>query len=125
MLFGVLRLPLVRTEEAGPADQPPKSSSRGSDYETTQRFRLPYHLVEPGVLVVDLILVVAISLIAGIGYNWLFLDVVPVAATQTYATIGALTFSNVGAILAAREDYRVTNLLNSSGKRATSHSSGH
>ena len=111
-VFGVSRLAVVRTEEDLSVDQPPRLSSSGLDDETRRRFRLPYHLVVPGVLVVDLILLVAISLMAGIGYNWLFLDVIPAAATQTYATIGILTFSNVCVILAAREDYRVTNLLN-------------
>ena len=61
-------------------------------------------------LLVDLILVIAISLIAGTGYNWFFLGVIP--AMETYAAIGVLTFTNVCAILAARGDYRITNLLN-------------
>ena len=61
-------------------------------------------------LVVDLILVIAISLMAGIGYRWFFLSGIP--AMETYAAIGLLVFTNVCAILAARENYRVVNLLN-------------
>ena len=110
-VFGVTRLsPNARTEDKGSVDEPRARSNCEFDDQTTQRFRVPYHLVEPGVLVVDLILVIAISLMAGIGYNWFFLGVIP--AMETYAAIGLLVFTNVCAILAAREDYRVVNLLN-------------
>jgi Undecaprenyl-phosphate glucose phosphotransferase len=73
------------------------------------KLRFPYHLVEPTVVAVDMTIVVAISLLAGIGYNWLFLDVIP--ATQTYIAIGVLTFTNLSAVLAARGAYRVSNLV--------------
>ena len=86
-------------------------SARGPRDRTIRQLRLPYHLVEPTVLAVDLIIVVAISLLAGIGYNWLFLGVIPATATQTYTAIGVLTFTNVSAVLAARGDYRVNNLV--------------
>jgi len=73
---------------------------------------LPYHLVEPITFTVDIILVVAISLLAGIGYNYFFLGLIPAAnAIQTYAATGVLTLTNVSAILAARGDYRVSNLV--------------
>jgi Undecaprenyl-phosphate glucose phosphotransferase len=75
------------------------------------QLRLPYHLVEPAVLTVDVILVVAISLLAGIGYNRFFLGLVPENAIQTYASIGVLTLTNVAAVLAARGDYRLSSLL--------------
>src|SRR6516164_3738178 len=78
----------------------------------TKRLRLPYHLVEPITFTVDIILVVAISLLAGIGYNYFFLGLIPAAnAIQTYAATGVLTLTNVSAILAARGDYRVSNLV--------------
>ena len=101
--------PNVRTEDTGSVNEPRACGNCEFDNKTTQRFRVPYHLVEPGVLVVDLILVIGISLLAGIGYNWFFLGIIP--AMETYAAIGVLTFTNVCAILAARGDYRVTNLL--------------
>jgi Undecaprenyl-phosphate glucose phosphotransferase len=73
---------------------------------------LPYHLVEPITFTVDIILVVAVSLVAGIGYNYFLLDLIPAAnAIQTYAAISVLTLTNVSAILAARGDYRVSNLV--------------
>ena len=78
---------------------------------TIRRRRLPYHLVEPTVIAADLVIVLAISLLAGIGYSWVFLGEMPATATQTYTAIGVLTFTNVSAVLAARGDYRVNNLV--------------
>ena len=86
-------------------------STGGSGGRTIGQLRLPYHLVEPMVIAADLIIVVAISLLAEIGYNLLSLGVVPATATQTYSAIGVLTFTNVSAVLAARGDYRVNNLV--------------
>jgi undecaprenyl-phosphate galactose phosphotransferase/putative colanic acid biosynthesis UDP-glucose lipid carrier transferase len=87
-------------------------SGGGRGRRATRQLRLPYHLVEPITFTVDIILVVAVSLLAGIGYNYFFLGLIPAAnAIQTYAAIGVLTFTNVSAILAARGDYRVSNLV--------------
>jgi undecaprenyl-phosphate galactose phosphotransferase/putative colanic acid biosynthesis UDP-glucose lipid carrier transferase len=87
-------------------------SGSASGRSATGQLRLPYHLVEPVAFTVDIILVVAISLVAGIGYNYFFLGLLPAAnAIQTYAAIGVLTLTNVSAILAARGDYRVSNLV--------------
>ena len=44
-------------------------STGGTGGRTIRQLRLPYHLVEPTVIAADLIIVVAISLLAGIGYN--------------------------------------------------------
>jgi Undecaprenyl-phosphate glucose phosphotransferase len=90
--------------------EPRSGSARGR--RATRQLRLPYHLVEPITFTVDIILVVAVSLVAGIGYNYFFLGLIPAAnAIQTYAAIGVLTLTNVSAILAARGDYRVSNLV--------------
>ena len=90
--------------------EPRSGSSCGR--HATRQLRLPYHLVEPITFTVDIILVVAISLLAGIGYNYFFLGLIPAAnAIQTYAATGVLTLTNVSAILAARGDYRVSNLV--------------
>jgi Undecaprenyl-phosphate glucose phosphotransferase len=87
-------------------------SGSASRRSVTGRLRLPYHLVEPIAFTVDTILVVAVSLLAGIGYNYFFLSRLPAAnAIQIYAAIGVLTLTNVSAILAARGDYRVSNLV--------------
>src|SRR6516164_9950452 len=90
--------------------EPRSGSARGR--RTTRQFRLPYHLVEPITFTADIILMVTVSLLAGIGYNYFFLGIMPAAnAIQTYAAIGVLTLTNVSAILAARGDYRVSNLV--------------
>jgi Undecaprenyl-phosphate glucose phosphotransferase len=91
--------------------EPHSGGARGR--RATRQLRLPYHLVEPITFTVDIILVVAVSLLAGIGYNYFFLGLIPAAtAIQTYVAIGVLTLTNVSAILAARGDYRVNNLVN-------------
>jgi len=87
-------------------------SGSASGRRATGQLRLPYHLVEPVTFSVDIILVVAISLLTGIGYNYFFLGLLPGAnAIQFDAAIGVLTLTNVSAILAARGDYRVSNLV--------------
>ena len=86
-------------------------SRSGPRDRTIPQLRLPYHLVEPTVVAVDLIIVIAISQLAGIGYSWFFLDVIPETAPQTYAAIGVLAFTNVSAVLAARGAYRVSYLV--------------
>src|SRR6516225_2141533 len=90
--------------------EPRSGSARGR--RATGQLRLPYHLVEPITFTIDIILVLAVSLLAGIGYNYFFLGIMPAAsAIQSYAAIGVLTLTNVSAILAARGDYRVSNLV--------------
>ena len=70
--------------------------------------RLPYHLVEPIVIAIDIVIAVATCVIAGSAYNWVFLGHLP--ATEPYVAIGVLASINVSAVLAARGDYRVINL---------------
>ena len=78
---------------------------------TVQRvFRLPYHMLGPVVLAVDMVIVISIGVVAGIAYQWSFLGIVP--GIGKYAAIGVLAFANLSAILAARGDYRVDNLVN-------------
>jgi Undecaprenyl-phosphate glucose phosphotransferase len=75
-----------------------------------RRLRLPYHFVEPTVIVGDILIIIATCLIGGLGYNLATAGNVP--AMQTYAAIGVLASVNLSAILAARGDYRVISLLN-------------
>ena len=72
--------------------------------------RLPYQLLGPAVVAIDLVLIVSIGVLAGVAYQWSFLGVVP--GIGKYAAIGVLAFTNLSAILAARGDYRVDNLAN-------------
>jgi undecaprenyl-phosphate galactose phosphotransferase/putative colanic acid biosynthesis UDP-glucose lipid carrier transferase len=67
--------------------------------------------VEPTVVAVDFVIVVAASLLAGMGYSWFSLDVIPESVVQTYPALGVLAFTNVCAVLAARGDYQVCNLV--------------
>jgi len=87
------------------------AAERHSRQANGRRLHLPYHLVEPIVLTVDLVLVIAISLLAGIGDNWFISGLIPANAIPTYTAIGVLTVTNVSAVLAARGDYRVSNLV--------------
>ena len=73
-------------------------------------FRLPYHLLGPVVVSVDLVMLISVSVLAGVAYEWSFIGIVP--GMGRYAAIGLLAFTNVSAILAARGDYRVDNLAN-------------
>jgi undecaprenyl-phosphate galactose phosphotransferase/putative colanic acid biosynthesis UDP-glucose lipid carrier transferase len=77
---------------------------------TSAQTWLPFHLVEPAVFAADFVLIVGISLLTGLGYHRIFLNLVP--DIEPYVAIGILTFSNFAAILAARGDYRFRNLVN-------------
>jgi Undecaprenyl-phosphate glucose phosphotransferase len=84
-------------------------AGQGAD-PAKRRFSLPFHLLEPLVLLTDLALVLTFSVLAGTGYHWFFLGVV--TGDEKFVAIGLLAFVNVSSILAARGDYRVSNLGN-------------
>ena len=81
---------------------------RCADETGVARLRLPYHLVEPMVIAVDIVIAVATCVIAGLAYNWVFLGHTP--AIEPHVAIGVLASINLSAVLAARGDYRVVNL---------------
>ena len=72
--------------------------------------RLPYRLLGPVVILVDFVMVIAISVVAGVAYQWIFLGIVP--GIGRYVAVGVLAFTNLSAILAGRGNYRVGNLAN-------------
>jgi Undecaprenyl-phosphate glucose phosphotransferase len=74
------------------------------------RLALPHYFVEPVVLAVDFVLLVGASVLAGIGYHWIFLSSVPSA--EPYVAIGALAALNVTTILTALRAYRLQTLVN-------------
>jgi Undecaprenyl-phosphate glucose phosphotransferase len=78
------------------------------DESRVARFRLPYHLVEPMVIAIDIVIAVTTCVIAGLGYNWVYFGHLP--AIEPYVAIGVLASINVSAVLAARGDYVVMNL---------------
>ena len=86
------------------------ANTSGVSDHSYRRLRLPYHFVEPTVIVGDILIIIATCLIGGLGYNLATAGNVP--AMQTYAAIGVLASVNLSAILAARGDYRVISLLN-------------
>jgi Undecaprenyl-phosphate glucose phosphotransferase len=86
------------------------SSSRRTALRIHDRLALPYYFVEPVVLVVDFVLLVGASVLAGIGYHWIFLSSVPSA--EPYVAIGALAALNVTTILTALRAYRLQTLVN-------------
>jgi undecaprenyl-phosphate galactose phosphotransferase/putative colanic acid biosynthesis UDP-glucose lipid carrier transferase len=73
------------------------------------RFALPYYLVEPAVLAGDFALLVCASIVAGIGYHWIFLGQVP--DPGPYVAIGALAALNLTAILTALSAYKLQTLI--------------
>jgi Undecaprenyl-phosphate glucose phosphotransferase len=93
----------VRTEAS-------QHSDRSSAGHVTRRFRLPYHLAEPTVFVLDMIVVAGISVISGLGYNFIFFG--SLSGFELNLAIGALAFANVAAVSASRGNYRVSNLIN-------------
>ncbi len=72
--------------------------------------RLPYQLLGPLVLSIDMVMVISISVLAGVTYELGFLGLTP--GLGKYGAIGLLVFTNLSAILSARGDYRVDNLAN-------------
>ena len=92
-----------------PVDASPSANTSGRVDYSNRRLRLPYHFVEPTVIVGDIVIVIACSLISGFAYNYASAGNVP--AMQVYAAIGVLASLNLSAILAARGDYRVIKLL--------------
>ena len=87
-----------------------RDGSRLESRTARRVFRLPYRLLGPVVLVVDMVMVISIGVVAGIAYQWSFLGIVP--GIGKYAAIGVLVSTNLSAILAARGNYRVDNLAN-------------
>lgn len=76
----------------------------------TSRFRLPYHSVEPIVLLSDMIIVLGVGALSGLCYNLMFFG--SAWGTDTHLAIGLLAFVNTSAVLAARRDYAPSNLIN-------------
>jgi undecaprenyl-phosphate galactose phosphotransferase/putative colanic acid biosynthesis UDP-glucose lipid carrier transferase len=74
------------------------------------RLALPLYFIGPVVFVVDFALLVCASLLAGIGYHWIFFGGIPHALP--YVAIGALAGLNVTTILSAVSAYKFQTLLN-------------
>jgi Undecaprenyl-phosphate glucose phosphotransferase len=73
------------------------------------RLALPFHFVEPAVLAVDFVLLTCASVVAGVGYHWIFLGYVPYVSP--YLAVGALAALNVTTTLAAVGGYKFQTLV--------------
>jgi Undecaprenyl-phosphate glucose phosphotransferase len=71
---------------------------------------IPFYLIGGGVIFSDAVLIIIASLLTGIVYHFAFRGWV--GPLDLFLGIGALTFVNFSAVLAARSDYRPQNLAN-------------
>jgi Undecaprenyl-phosphate glucose phosphotransferase len=76
----------------------------------SRRLTLPFYLLEPAVLAVEVLLIITTSVASGIGYHWIYLNRVPNAAP--YLTLGVLIAFNFSAIQLALRAYSIQSLLN-------------
>src|SRR6516225_1871646 len=67
----------------------PSATDRRTALRIYDRLVLPVYCIEPVVFAVDSVLLICASLLAGIGYHWIFLARIPEAGA--YFAIGALT----------------------------------
>src|SRR4051812_21727094 len=72
---------------------------------------LPFEAVGWIAAAVDFIIIMAVSILADVGYQWVFLN--SGGSDERFVGVGLLIFANFSAIAAARGNYQQRNLLNS------------
>lgn len=72
--------------------------------------RMPFHLIELGTLLGDLVVILLAAVVSGAGYQKLALEIT--GDIDTFLAIGALVFANFFALTSAQKNYRPTNLIN-------------
>lgn len=72
--------------------------------------RMPFHLIELGTLLGDLVVILSAAVISGVGYQKLVFAAS--GDVDTFLAIGALVFANFFALTSAQQNYRPTNLIN-------------
>jgi Undecaprenyl-phosphate glucose phosphotransferase len=82
---------------------------RLSDGARERRFSLPFQLVEPAVFVGDFVLIMAASVIGGAAYSYAFVG--GHGDVESFFGIGILVFAYCASFSAARQTYRVKNLV--------------
>jgi undecaprenyl-phosphate galactose phosphotransferase/putative colanic acid biosynthesis UDP-glucose lipid carrier transferase len=87
----------------------PSATDRRTALRIYDRLVLPVYCIEPVVFAVDSVLLICASLLAGIGYHWIFLARIPEAGA--YFAIGALTALNVTTILTSIGAYKFQSLI--------------
>jgi len=103
-------LDMLRTEEQTSVTRVTADVSNGRTRPAIPQLSLPIRLVEPAVVGADFILIVSLSVLAGLGYHLIFLNFAP--DLTPYLAIGVLAFSNLAAILWAKGSYQFHNLTN-------------
>jgi Undecaprenyl-phosphate glucose phosphotransferase len=73
------------------------------------KLAMPLALLEPVVAGVDLVLLITASVLAGVGYHWLFLDRVP--RVEPYVAIAVIAYLNFATVMLASGAYRFRKLL--------------
>lgn len=72
--------------------------------------RMPFHFIELGTLLGDLVVILVAAVVSGVGYQTLFLDAT--GNIDTFLAVGGLVFANFFALTSAQQNYRPTNLIN-------------
>ncbi|MDP2296001.1 MAG: undecaprenyl-phosphate glucose phosphotransferase [Pseudolabrys sp.] len=91
------------------ANEPPPMRGEATQPAARTR-RMPFHLIELGALLGDLIVILGAAVVSGIGYQTLVLEAT--ADADTFLAVGALVFANFFALTSAQQNYRPTNLIN-------------
>jgi undecaprenyl-phosphate galactose phosphotransferase/putative colanic acid biosynthesis UDP-glucose lipid carrier transferase len=87
--------PMLGAHETAPANRP---------------HRIPFHFVEIGTLLADLIIILLAGIVSSVGYHWLVLE--SAGDSETFLAVSALVFANFFALSSAQQNYRPTNLIN-------------
>jgi Undecaprenyl-phosphate glucose phosphotransferase len=103
-------LNMLRTEEQASVAGQSAARANGRPQYAIPQFSPPIRFVEPAVVAIDCLLIIALSILTGLGYHLVFLKITPDIAP--YLAIGVLAFSNFAAILWAKGAYQFNNLTN-------------
>jgi Undecaprenyl-phosphate glucose phosphotransferase len=103
-------LNMLRTEEQASVARATAEVENGRARHAIPPLALPIRFVEPGVVVIDCILITSLSVLTGLGYPLAFLSFTP--DITPHLAVGVLAFSNFSAILAAKGAYQFHNLAN-------------
>lgn len=90
------------------ADPPALHSRKASSARLAHR--MPFHLIELGTLLGDLVVILGAAVVSGAGYQKLVLE--STGDIDTFLAVGALVFANFFALTSAQQNYRPTNLIN-------------
>jgi undecaprenyl-phosphate galactose phosphotransferase/putative colanic acid biosynthesis UDP-glucose lipid carrier transferase len=71
---------------------------------------MPFHFIELGTLLGDLVVILLAAAVSGAGYQKLILDTS--GDIGTFLAVGGLVFANFFALTSAQQNYRPTNLIN-------------